>query len=142
MPRGARIALLQSVVRVAADAEPRNDTLTVAIDVGDRPTAVFVSTAPDLDVREVLTVLRGALDVPTRAYLRVAPNVWRVEGRWPPSAKRVRHARRAGMLILHGDTSWMSPRAATGTSRDRRPLLRRRRAPVGAGAADPGRTRG
>lgn len=118
MPRGARIALLQSVVRVAADAEPRNDTLTVAIDVGDRPTAVFVSTAPDLDVREVLTVLRGALDVPTRAYLRVAPNVWRVEGTLAPISEAEVRARAAaaGMLILHGDTSWMSPRAATGTS--------------------------
>ncbi|WP_337170865.1 5'/3'-nucleotidase SurE [Gemmatimonas aurantiaca] len=118
MPRGARIVLLQSVVRVAADAEPRNDTLTVAIDVGDRPTAVFVSTSPDLDVREVLTVLRGALDVPTRAYLRVAPNVWRVEGTLAPISEAEVRARAAaaGMLILHGDTSWMSPRAAPGVS--------------------------
>ncbi len=113
MPRGAHIALLQSVVRVAADAEPRNDTLTVAIDVGDRPTAVFLSTAPDIDVREALTVLRGSLDVPTRAYLRVAPNVWRVEGSLTPiSEAEVRdRAAAAGMLVLHGDTSWLGARS-------------------------------
>ncbi len=110
MPRGAHIALLQSVVRVAADAEPRNDTLTAAIEIGDRPTAVFLSTAPDLDVREVLTVLRGALDVPTRAYLRVAPNAWRVEGALASIGEAEVRARAAaaGMLILHGDTSWLS----------------------------------
>ncbi|HEY0929016.1 MAG TPA: hypothetical protein VGE27_03775 [Gemmatimonas sp.] len=114
MPRGARIALLQSVVRVAADAEARNDTLTVAIDVGDRPTAVFLSTAPDIDVREALTVLRGSLDVPTRAYLRVAPNVWRVEGSLTPiSESEVRdRAAAAGMLVVHGDTSWLGPRTS------------------------------
>ncbi len=106
--RGARTSLLQAVVQVATDVESRNDTLAAAIDVGDRPTAVFVSTAPDLDVREALTVLRGALDVPTRAYLRVAPSVWRVEGSLAPISESEVKARAAaaGMLIVHGDTSW------------------------------------
>ena len=35
-----------------------NDTLGVALEVNDRPAAVFVSTAPDVDVREALAVLR------------------------------------------------------------------------------------
>ncbi|MBL0939909.1 MAG: hypothetical protein IBJ03_13525 [Gemmatimonadaceae bacterium] len=102
------VALIQAALSVAGDAESRNDTLGVAVDVGDRPSAVFVSTAPDLDVREVLTVLRGALDVPTRAYLRVAPGLWRVEGSLAPIAEDEVRARAAsaGMLIVHGDTAW------------------------------------
>lgn len=106
--RGDRTALVQAIGESASDAEPRNDTLSVAIEVGDRPSAVFVSTAPDIDVREVLTVLRGALDVPTRAYLRVAPNVWRVEGTLAPitEAEVKARAATAGMLIVHGDTTW------------------------------------
>jgi hypothetical protein len=106
--RGDRIALVQAVAEMASDAEGRNDTLTVAMEVGDRPSAVFVSTSPDIDVREVLTVLRGALDVPTRAYLRVAPGVWRVEGSLAPVSEAEVKARAAtaGMLIVHGDTSW------------------------------------
>ena len=106
--RGDRIALVQAIAEMASDAEGRNDTLAVAMDVGDRPSAVFVSTSPDIDVREVLTVLRGALDVPTRAYLRVAPGVWRVEGSLAPVSEAEVKARAAtaGMLIVHGDTTW------------------------------------
>lgn len=106
--RGDRVALVQAVAVMASDAEGRNDTLTVAMEVGDRPSAVFVSTAPDIDVREVLTVLRGALDVPTRAYLRVAPTVWRVEGSLAPVSEADVKARAAtaGLLIVHGDTTW------------------------------------
>lgn len=113
--RGDRTALVQALVESASDAEPRNDTLSVAIEVGDRPSAVFVSTAPDIDVREVLTVLRGALDVPTRAYLRVAPNVWRVEGTLAPISEAEVKARAAtaGMLIVHGDTTWRAPAGST-----------------------------
>ena len=115
VPRGDRTMLVQVHLDVASDAEPRNDTLTVAVDVGDRPSAVFVSTAPDIDVREVLGVLRGALDVPTRAYLRVAPNVWRVEGSLQPVSEAEVKARAAaaGMLIVHGDTAWRPAAART-----------------------------
>lgn len=111
------VALVQAALSVSGDVEPRNDTLSVAVDVGDRPSAVFVSTAPDLDVREVLTVLRGALDVPTRAYLRVAPGVWRVEGTLAPISEAEVRARAAsaGMLIVHGDTTW-KPAAAGSAS--------------------------
>lgn len=110
------VALVQAALSASGDVEPRNDTLAVAVDVGDRPSAVFVSTAPDLDVREVLTVLRGALDVPTRAYLRVAPGVWRVEGTLAPISEAEVRARAAsaGMLIVHGDTAWKPATAATG----------------------------
>ena len=113
LPRGARTAMIRSVLQVPGDAEPRNDTLSSTIDIGDRPSAVFVSTAPDLDVREALVVLRGALNVPTRAFLRLAPGVWRVEGSLSPiSEDDVKtQAGAAGMLIVHGDTAWR-PRAA------------------------------
>jgi hypothetical protein len=110
VPRGTATALVKAVAEVASDVEPRNDTLAAAIEIGDRPNAVFVSTAPDLDVREALTVLRGALDVPTRAYLRIAPGVWRVEGSFAPIGEAEVRARAAaaGMLIVHGDTTWAS----------------------------------
>jgi hypothetical protein len=113
LPRGARSAIVRAVLLVPGDAEPRNDTLSSTIDIGDRPSAVFVSTAPDLDVREALVVLRGALNVPTRAFLRLAPGVWRVEGSLAPiSEDDVKtQAGAAGMLIVHGDTAWR-PRAA------------------------------
>ncbi|MCA0375966.1 MAG: hypothetical protein LCH84_09900 [Gemmatimonadetes bacterium] len=108
LPRGTRQSVLQAAVQLSGDVEPRNDTLGVALEVNDRPAAVFVSTAPDVDVREALAVLRGALDVPTRAYLRLAPNRWSVEGTLAPIAEsEVRaRAREAGLLIVHGDTSW------------------------------------
>ena len=119
LPRGARSALVRAVLMVPADVEPRNDTLTATLDIGDRPAAVFVSTAPDLDVREALVVLRGALNVPTRAFLRLAPGVWRVEGTLAPisEVEVKRQAGAAGMLIVHGDTAWRpsaAGRAATG----------------------------
>lgn len=107
LPRGARLAVVRAVLRVGGDVEPRNDTLSSPIEIGDRPPAVFVSTAPDLDVREVLTVLRGALALPTRAYLQLAPGVWREEGSLAAiSESEVRaRATSAGLLILHGDTA-------------------------------------
>ena len=115
LPRGAKAVRLEAVLEAASDLEPRNDTLATVVDVLDRPAAVFVSTAPDLDVREVLTVLRGTLDIPTRAYLRLAPGVWRTEGSLAPvSEADVRQrARGAGVLFVHGDTSWL---AETGRS--------------------------
>lgn len=108
LPRGARSMTLAAAVAAPNDVEARNDTLVTTLDVTDRPRAVFVSTAPDLDVREALRVLRGAVAVPARAYLRVAPNVWREEGTLAPvSALDVeRRARDAGLLVLHGDTTW------------------------------------
>ncbi len=108
--RGARTAVVRAVLRAAGDVEPRNDTLTAVLDVGDRPPAVFVSTAPDLDVREALTVLRGSLSLPTRAYLRLAPGVWREEGTLAAISESDVRARAAaaGLLILHGDTTFVA----------------------------------
>lgn len=122
MPRGARTVIVRAVLDVAGDVEPRNDTLTAAIEISDRPPAVFVSTAPDLDVREVLVVLRGALALPTRAYLRLAPGVWREEGTLAPIREEEVRARAAaaGLLIIHGDTTWAP--AAKGAIRGSRAL--------------------
>lgn len=114
LPRGSRTALLQATLQVTGDVEPRNDTLRAAIEIGDRTPAVFVSTAPDLDVREVLVVLRGALALPTKAYLRLAPGVWREEGSYATIREEEVKSRAssAGMLIVHGDTSW-APKGGT-----------------------------
>ena len=114
VPRGAHTAIAQATLQLAGDLEPRNDTLSAALTITDRPAAVLISTAPDLDVREMLTVLRGALAVPTRAFFRLAPGVWREEGRYSAvSEEAVRaQAAAAGLLLVHGDTSWVPRDAA------------------------------
>jgi hypothetical protein len=89
------------------DAEPANDTLSTVIDVARAARAVLVSTRPDLDARFMTTVLRGAISLPTRAYFRVAPDEWRLDGPLTPVGEdEVRRAvRDAPLLVLHGDTA-------------------------------------
>ena len=111
-----RGALLRAIVRVPGDREPRNDTLTVGVDVTRAPAAVFVSTAPDYDAREAVAALRGVTSLPTRAFYRVAPGMWRTDGALAHvEEKAVREAARdAPMAVLHGDTTVFGPpRAAT-----------------------------
>ncbi len=111
-----RGALLRAIVRVPGDREPRNDTLTLGVDVTRAPAAVFVSTAPDFDAREAVGALRGVTSLPTRAFYRVAPGAWRIDaGLASVDEKTVREAvRDAPMAVLHGDTSVFGPpRAAT-----------------------------
>ena len=98
------------------DAEPANDTLAMAIEIARAARAVLVSTRPDLDARFMTTVLRGAISLPTRAYFRVTPDEWRVEGPLTPiTAEEVRRAvRDAPLLVLHGDTAHFgAPRPAS-----------------------------
>ena len=98
----------------AGDTEPGNDTLAVAIEIARAARAVLVSTRPDLDARFMTTVLRGAISLPTRAYFRVAPDEWRLEGPLTPVLEsEVRRAvREAPLLVLHGDTAYFgSPRS-------------------------------
>jgi len=98
------------------DSEPRNDTLGVAVEISRAATAVFVSTSPDQDARFAMAVLRGALSLPTRGYLRIAPGRWRHEGTFAAATEaEVRLAvRDAPVTILHGDTSIFGPpQAAT-----------------------------
>ncbi len=111
-----RGALLRAIVRVPGDREPRNDTLTLGVDVTRAPAAVFVSTAPDFDAREAVGALRGVTSLPTRAYYRVAPGTWRIDaGLARVEEQAVRDAvRDAPMVVFHGDTTvFGSPRAAT-----------------------------
>jgi hypothetical protein len=98
------------------DAEPANDTLATVIDVARAARAVLVSTRPDLDARFLTAVLRGAISLPTRAYFRVAPDEWRLEGPLTPVGEdEVRRAvRNAPLLVLHGDTAHFGvPRSAS-----------------------------
>lgn len=97
------------------DAEPANDSLATVIDIARAARAVLVSTRPDLDARFMTTVLRGAISLPTRAYFRVTPDEWRLEGPLTPiGEEEVRRAvRDAPLLVLHGDTAHFgSPRSA------------------------------
>jgi len=108
--------LLAALVPDESDGAPANDTLGVAITVSEAAGAVLVSTSPDYDVRGVLAVLRGTSQLPTRAYLRVAPGAWREEGSLAPvSEPAVRAAVAAApLVVLHGDTAVFGrPGAAT-----------------------------
>jgi hypothetical protein len=100
-------APLRVVSVTPGDGEARNDTLTLAFDVGDAPAAVFASGAPDYDARLLVGILRGTLATPVRAYYRVAPGQWRNEGSLAPVAEADvrRAAAGASLLVLHGDTA-------------------------------------
>jgi len=108
-------SILLAVVASAGDAEPRNDTASVAVDLSRAATAVFVSTSPDFDARYALAVLRGSLGIPTRGFFRVAPGEWRVEGALTPVGEaEVRQAvREAPVAIIHGDTAAFGPPRST-----------------------------
>lgn len=135
VPRGGGAHRVTAALAVAGDLEPRNDTLEAALSVTDRPAVVLVSTAPDLDVREVLRVLRGTLRLPAEGYLRVAPGRWRVEGSFAPidEATVARRARDAPLLVAHGDTSWST--AGGGLSRSAATALWRPAPPPGLARA-------
>jgi hypothetical protein len=111
-----RPAVLRAQFRGAGDAEPRNDTLSLGVDVSRAAAAVFASTAPDFDAREAVAALRGVTSLPTRAYYRVAPGAWRTDGTLARVGEdEVKAAvRDAPIVILHGDTTLFGPpRSAT-----------------------------
>ena len=104
-------AVLSVAVSSRGDAEPGNDTLAVAVELSRAASAVFVSTSPDQDARFSIAVLRGALSLPTRGYLRVAPGRWRHEGTLSSVTEvEVRQAvKEAPVAIIHGDTGIFGP---------------------------------
>ena len=116
VPNVAGAALVRAIVSSAGDTEPRNDTLTTVLEVSPAAGAVLVSTSPDLDAREALALLRGALALPTRGFYRVAPGVWRQDGSLAPANEgEIREIIRAApLVVLHGDTAvFGAPRAVT-----------------------------
>lgn len=113
-PEGPTV--LDALVSVPGDAEPRNDTLAVPLDIARAAGAVLASTSPDYDARFMLPVLRGAVALPTRGYYRVAPGQWRQDGTLAPVPERTVRAalHDAPLAIIHGDTSYFgAPRTAT-----------------------------
>jgi hypothetical protein len=108
--------VMRVIATTAGDVEHRNDTLSTVLDVHSGPTAVFVSTAPDQDARFALDLMRGAMALAVRGYVRVAPGQWREDGtlaRVDESVVRAALAR-APVAVLHGDTAvFGTPRAAT-----------------------------
>jgi len=107
---------LAAIVRVPGDVESRNDTLAVPLDVSRAAGAVLASSSPDFDARFLLPVLRGSVALPTRAYYRVAPGAWRLDGSLAavPEADVRAAVRDAPLAILHGDSAMFGqPRDAT-----------------------------
>jgi len=116
VPNVPGATLVRAIVAAAGDREPRNDTLTTVLEVSPAAGAVLVSTSPDLDAREALALLRGALALPTRGFYRVAPGVWRQDGSLGPANEGEIRAivRDAPLVVLHGDTAVFGPpRTAT-----------------------------
>src|SRR5687768_2459497 len=116
VPGAEGAAVVRAIIDSPDDVEARNDTLGAPLDISRAAAAVLVSTAPDYDARYALVILRGALGLPARAYFRVAPGAWRVDGTLAPvSEQAVRAALRdAPIAIIHGDsTVFGPPRAAT-----------------------------
>lgn len=106
--------IIGTALSAPGDRVPGNDSLAVAIDVMPGAGAVVISTAPDYDVRDLATVLRGTVLLPTRGFYRVAPGRWREEGSLGAATEDEvqRAAREAPLLILHGDTAvFGDPRA-------------------------------
>jgi hypothetical protein len=111
-----RAAVLHVAVRAAGDREARNDSLAIGVDVTKAAAAVFISTSPDYDAREAVAALRGVTSLPTRAFYRVAPGMWRSDGGLTRTDEAdVRAAvRDAPVVVMHGDTSvFGAPRMAT-----------------------------
>ncbi|MEK6611549.1 MAG: hypothetical protein AABZ29_02045 [Gemmatimonadota bacterium] len=105
-------ALVVRIIALAAgDVEHRNDTLSSVLDVRGGPTAVFASTSPDEDSRFALDLMRGAMALTVRGFVRVAPGQWRQDGTLAPVAESaVREAlARAPVAVLHGDTTLFGP---------------------------------
>ena len=103
--------VVRAVLTVGGDVEARNDTLAAVVEVSEAAGAVLVSTSPNLDARFAVDVLRGTLSLPTRAFYRVAPGQWRVDGSLAPTSEAdVRRAvRSAPLVVLHGDTAVFGP---------------------------------
>ena len=116
-PEREGTVVLAAAVRAEGDREPRDDSAAVALEVARAAGVVFVSSAPDEEMRELVPVLRGALALPAEGYYRVARGQWRREGTLAAvSESEVRRAlREAPVAILHGDTALFgAPRAAAG----------------------------
>jgi len=116
VPQGDGPREVRAVWTAAGDADHHNDTLAVSMDVSPAAGAAFVSTSPDEDARYALTVLRGALALPTRGYFRVAPGQWRTDGTLAPIGEAdVRRAIAAApVVVFQGDTAvFGAPLAAT-----------------------------
>ena len=106
-PRGEREELLRATLAVAADVEPRNDTLATIIEITRAPVAVLVSSSPDPDARAALEALSGALSARPRGFYQVAPGAWRdATTLHAVAATEVRAAAAAApLLVVHGDTA-------------------------------------
>ena len=107
VPNVTGAIVITATVVAPGDRTPANDSLAVAVDVMPGAGAVVISTAPDYDVRELASVLRGTVLLPTRGFYRVAPGRWREEGSLGETTEQEvqRAAREAPLLVLHGDTA-------------------------------------
>ena len=106
--------VVRVVAQAAGDVEHHNDTLSTVLDVRGGPTAVFVSTAPDEDARFALDLMRGAMALAVRGFVRVAPGQWRQDGTLAAVEESVVKdaLAHAPVAVLHGDTALFgAPRA-------------------------------
>ena len=107
VPNVTGAILVTAALTAPGDRTVANDSLAAAVDVMPGAGAVIISTAPDYDVRDLATVLRGTVLLPTRGFYRVSADRWREEGSLGTVSEEEvqRAAREAPLLVLHGDTA-------------------------------------
>jgi hypothetical protein len=87
---------------------PANDTVAVAIARERTARVVIASTAPDADVRDLVSLVRASASPAPQAFYRVAPGRWVRDGTLASiDEATVRAAvRGASLAVLHGDSAW------------------------------------
>lgn len=121
--------LLRVELTGAADAEPRDDSRLVAVQLAATPGIVLLAAPGDWDARFLYRTLREVADLPVKGYVRLEADRWRdMDGLREVSGSAVlRAAKGADLLVVRGAADGMV--AATGA----RGLLRWPAADAGAG---------
>lgn len=110
---GAGEHLLAARVRVAGDAEPRDDMRELLVHVTPLPGVVLLAAPPDWDARQLYTTLRDVASLPVRGFVHLGPAGWRsMDGLRPLDENAVaRAAIGADLLVVKGDPGAMVRRA-------------------------------
>lgn len=92
-------------VRVAGDAEPRDDARQLLVKVSPLPGAVLLAAPPDWDARQLYATLRDVAALPVKGYARFGAAGWRSmdDQRHVTPEEVTRAARGADLLIIKGE---------------------------------------
>jgi hypothetical protein len=110
----AGIHLLRVGIVAAADAEPRDDSRLVAVDLAATPGIVMLANPGDWDARFLYRTLREVADLPVKGYVRLEPDRWReMDGLREVGSATVRAASKgADLLVIRGDAQGLDAMSA------------------------------